>query len=276
MIGSVLVMVGLFFLSISLLFLAFLLPAYQLKRLDKWGLRRSMLVHIIFMILLFVLQKELVFIYFSFTFCISIFYYLFYYFRTKENRNMDEIVVTVLVSTGLVLMFLHFFRLSYKESYELAMNIWKERYQLSAFQMEEIHEHITFYYPSMIFHYSMLLTFFTYLMICGMKKYRSWTLHYLWILPYVISVFLGFIVADNNFYLVNLEEISKGVLLWYGIKALYDFLADNFKKFAWILHGGSFLLALQYPNLLFIFGGVMLLADTLLKLKKEENDKEEN
>lgn len=272
MIGSILVMAGLFFLSISLPFLAFLLPAYQLKRLDKWGLRRSMLVHIVFMTLLFMLQKELVFIYFSFTFCISIFYYSYYYLRTKENRSMDEIVVTALVSTGLVLVILYFFRTSYKESYELAMNIWKEKYQLSAFQLEKIHEQITFYYPSMIFHYSMLFTFFTYLMICGMKKYRAWTLHYLWVLPYVISVFLGFIVADNNFYLVNLEEISKGILLWYGIKAVYDFLADTFKRFDWILHGGSFLLALQYPNLLFILGGVFLLGDTLLKLKKEREE----
>lgn len=270
MIGSILIMAGLFFLSISLPFLAFLLPAYQLKRLEKWGLRRSILIHVLFFVILFMIQKELVFVYGSFTFCISLLYYLFYYFRTKENRSMDEIVASAFVSTGIVLLCLYLFGSHYKAAYEMALHIWQSRYQLSSQEIVEIHQHLLEYYPSMIFHYSMLVTFFTYLTVCGMKKYRDWALHPLWILPFAFSVFLGFAFSENNFFLVNLEEISKGILLWYGIKSLYDFFADYFKKYAWILHAASFLLALQYPNFMFIFGGIMVLGDAWVKLKQEK------
>lgn len=275
MIGSILIMGGLFFVSVSLPFLAFLLPAYQLKRLEKWGLRKSLLIHFVFLVSLAMFQKEFAWIYGMFTFGISIFYYLFYYFRNKETRRMDEIAVTALVLTGAVLIFLSLFYKNYIPAYELAMNIWKEKYKLSNAKILEIHHYILEYYPSLIFHYIMLLTFFTYLLVSGMKKYQDWLLHCLWVLPYAISVFLGRIVGEGNFYITNLEEISKAILLWYGIKSFYEFFADKYQKYAWIIYGLSFLLALQYPNFMFILGGVMALGDTLVLLKEQEK-KEKN
>lgn len=107
----------------------------------------------------------------------------------------------------------------------------------------------------------MLTVFFCYLALVGMKKYREWSLHYVWTVPYIVYSLMINVFRIENIYIHNFGEMAKAILLWYGIKSIYDLLADYFKKFAWILHGASFLLAIEFPNAVFIFGGIILLLE---------------
>src|SRR3712207_9150745 len=79
---------------------------------------------------------------------------------------------------------------------------------------------------------------------------------YVWTIPYIVYSFMINVFRIENIYVNNFGEIAKAILLWYGIKSIYDLLADYFKRFAWILHGASFLLAIEFPNAVFIFGGI--------------------
>src|SRR3712207_9024727 len=79
----------------------------------------------------------------------------------------------------------------------------------------------------MIFQYMMLTVFFCYLALAGMKKYRKWTLHYVWTIPYIVYSFMINVFRIENIYVNNFGEIAKAILLWYGIKRIYDLLRSE-------------------------------------------------
>src|SRR3712207_9127772 len=90
MILAFLISMGFFFLSLSFPLIAFALPTYQIKNLMKWGLRRSILLHIVILIILWMLQKELCLMYFILPFSISLWYFFFVYLRSEERRVGKE------------------------------------------------------------------------------------------------------------------------------------------------------------------------------------------
>src|SRR3712207_7344332 len=60
----------------------------------------------------------------------------------------------------------------------------------------------------MIFQYMMLTVFFCYLALAGMKKYRKWTLHYVWTIPYIVYSFMINVFRIENIYVNNFGEIA--------------------------------------------------------------------
>ncbi|AVQ21038.1 hypothetical protein C4N15_05025 [Fusobacterium necrophorum subsp. funduliforme] len=261
MILAFLISLGFFFLSLSFPLIAFALPTYQIKNLAKWGLQRSILLHLVILILLWLFQKELCLVYFVLPFSISLWYFFFLYLLGKEERDMNQIVITALSSTAMLGLYWNFFHKQYQKEYELVLGIYQKAYQLTQAEIQGIHEYIAGYFPSMIFQYMMLTVFFCYLALVGMKKYREWSLHYVWTVPYIVYSLMINVFRIENIYIHNFGEMAKAILLWYGIKSIYDLLADYFKRFAWILHGASFLLAIEFPNAVFIFGGIILLLE---------------
>lgn len=270
MILGVLISVALFILSLSFPLIAFVLPSYQLKNSKKWGLRRTILLHFVIMICLWMVQKELFFIYFILPFSISIWYFFFTFILKKEESDMNQIVITALSSSVMLGVYWIVFHKQYQKEYELVLGIYQKAYQLTQGEIQGIHEYISSYFPSMIFQYMMLTVFFCYLVLVGMKKYRDWNLHYIWSIPYIVYSFLSNVFEIENIYVENFGEIAKAILLWYGIKSIYDLLADYFKRFAWILHGASFLLAIEFPNIVFIFGGLIMLLENYWSKKLGE------
>lgn len=261
MILALLISLGFFFLSLSFPLIAFALPTYQLKNLKKWGLRNSIFLHIVILVILWMFQKELFLVYAILPFSISLWHFFFVYILKKEEIDMNQIVITALSSTLMLGVYWSIFHGQYQKEYELVLGIYQKAYQLTQGEIQGIHQYIISNFPSMIFQYMMLTVFFCYLALVGMKKYRDWTLHYLWSIPYIVYSFMTNVLHMENMYWNNFGEIAKAILLWYGIKSIYDLLADHFKKFAWILHGASFLLAIEFPNMVFIFGGVIMLLE---------------
>ncbi|KID48741.1 hypothetical protein C095_08365 [Fusobacterium necrophorum subsp. funduliforme B35] len=86
MILAFLISLGFFFLSLSFPLIAFALPTYQIKNLAKWGLQRSILLHLVILILLWLFQKELCLVYFVLPFSISLWYFFLFICWEKKKE----------------------------------------------------------------------------------------------------------------------------------------------------------------------------------------------
>lgn len=262
----------LFFIGLTLPLFGFLLPNYHMKRVEKWTSRQKLLIHGMLLLLLFIVQSylqvfPLVYLYLSVPLVFILGYEYFYWKRSKNRRSFDEIFLLSLLSTCLLVVYISLFQEKYWMLYDSVLKTLREFYELPYESIAFLHKRLSLYYPSLLFEQLTWIIYASFVSVAGLKRYRYWKMHYFWVLPYLCLLLGDLYFSFENFYLINALAISRNILFWYGLKALYFLFVGNFRKRRWLLQLFVLLIGFQYPQEFAIFGGLFLLLEAWNPMK---------
>mgnify|MGYP001640056340 FL=1 len=253
------VIVMYFFLSLSLPFLAYLIPYYKITKVNLYKKKYSLAINIVVSLILYAISPSFLIYYLIFPYMMEFTFYLFNRVA-KKMQVYNRITIMTLIPTSLIFLYIYINRMEIINIISLVSQL-EEFKKLGVEYINRFQEtmlYLSQYIVSEVFKYVFLATLFLFLTLIP-NTYKLWKLSCYWIIPFILIIwsqrFLN--ISHNIFWENNILEMIKYIFVWYGIKNYYILAEKIGIKSNILKHGLSMLLGLSYPIVAFVVGAII-------------------
>ncbi|WP_027129004.1 hypothetical protein [Fusobacterium perfoetens] len=233
--------------------ISFIFPVYKIKSNKTMNSKEIFITNIATLFFISILSKFSMMLYVSVFLVIEAFYYGFEISKIKI-KIYDRIILTSLVSTGLILFFLGYAGEAIEVLKKTASDIYVNQYGFSQRDLSIILKYLSEYRIFLIFMYSGLVTYLTYLSVMK-DTYNQWKISYEWLILYIVAFFIERYSSYGKILAMNVLEIVKISYTLYGIKLIYT-LVNSKTKMNLISQGISFIVGFYFSGITFVLGAL--------------------
>ncbi|MDP0489186.1 MAG: hypothetical protein Q7K48_04695 [Fusobacterium sp. JB021] len=249
----------------------FMLPNYKLKNGADFTLKEHILTNIVILAGTAAISYQNVLLYISVFLAIEMIFYIFKYvkFKNYHFKIFDRIIITSIISTILVVICMRFLAGDIESIKKLIEDMYINNYGMSESDLKLAFKFIKDYRYFLIFSYSGLMTYLTYL-ARGRKFYKSWHMSYIWVIFYIIPFLANKYFNVDSILLKNILIITKITYIVYAAKILYNLIGNKI-RFDILKHILSIVVVFYFPNTAFVLGGLYSFRIIKIKIGVENN-----
>ena len=256
-----------FFLSLFLPFLAYLIPYYEIKRVNLYKKKYSLAVNIIVALILVFINPGYLMLYLIFPYAMEFMFYLFNKIA-KRMQVFNRIVLMSIVPTILISLYLYanMDMINYTMNYmitnlprmkDIVEQVGIETVVAVQKSLQESMALVTNYYIFGAFFVVIVSYFFLFLNLIP-STYKLWKISCYWLIPYMLILWAHkYNISSNLLIENNILECIKWMYVLYGIKVMYSLLDRIGVKTNIIKHAISMMIGLQYAPFVFILGALV-------------------
>lgn len=234
---------------------SFIFPVYKIRANQKLNQKQIFIVNTALFLLIGFVSKMTLMLYVSLFLVIEVFYYIFETLQTKiEIKIFDRIIVTSLVSTVLMILFLGQASGTLEVLKKTITDVYINQYGISQSDLSMIFNYATKYRIFLLYIYTGAVAYFSYL-ILKKKEYKDWKISYQWIIIYIIAFFVSRYASFGKVIAANTLAILKITYALYGIKLIYNLINSKINN-SIISQMGALAVGFYFSGITFILGAL--------------------
>lgn len=234
---------------------SFIFPVYKIRANQKLNQKQIFVVNTALFLLIGFVSKMTLMLYVSLFLVIEVFYYIFETLQTKiEIKIFDRIIVTSLVSTVLMILFLGQASGTLEVLKKTITDVYINQYGISQSDLSMIFNYATKYRIFLLYIYTGAVAYFSYL-ILKKKEYKDWKISYQWIIIYIIAFFVSRYASFGKVIAANTLAILKITYALYGIKLIYNLINSKINN-SIISQMGALAVGFYFSGITFILGAL--------------------
>lgn len=234
---------------------SFIFPVYKIRANQKLNQKQIFVVNTALFLLIGFVSKMTLMLYVSLFLVIEVFYYIFETLQTKiEIKIFDRIIVTSLVSTILMILFLGQASGTLEVLKKTITDVYINQYGISQSDLSMIFNYATKYRIFLLYIYTGAVAYFSYL-ILKKKEYKDWKISYQWIIIYIIAFFVSRYAGFGKAIAANTLAILKITYALYGIKLIYNLINSKINN-SIISQMGALAVGFYFSGITFILGAL--------------------
>lgn len=234
---------------------SFIFPVYKIRANQKLNQKQIFIVNTALFLLIGFVSKMTLMLYVSLFLVIEVLYYIFETLQTKmEIKIFDRIIITSLVSTVLMILFLGQASDTLEVLKKTITDVYTNQYGISQRDLSMIFNYATKYRMFLLYIYTGAIAYFSYL-ILKKKEYKDWKISYQWIIIYIIAFFVSRYASFGKVIAVNTLAILKITYALYGIKLIYNLINSKINN-SIISQMGALAVGFYFSGITFIIGAL--------------------
>lgn len=252
---SVIVIIFLFFISMTIPVFTYFIPYYKIRNLHNKNFIVRYMVNILVLLVLYLLDFKIICTYYL---LFPFFMELYLIHSLKKLKKVDvfnHICMGSFLTFSFMMLWTYFNRIEILRVLNISLEQYALKNNINVIELQNSLPHILGNLPAVFFLFISISYFMLYYSFFR-NSYIHWRISPYWLLLFVISVFMTQFLNINNIFTETMIHIVKIIYTLFGIKSIYKLLTKKNKK-SILNQLVSIMTAIILPFITFLIGAFM-------------------